>query len=172
MRSIESMSDLGWRSRIVERCARLRYDDPVGYEATTWRSMVGRAPEGSRIPVPCAWIRPIHPIPRVILAPGIKAIADSRIAASCKKFAIQVDPTRCPVLAPSLLPPTRVLVGVPRRARSLFFLLQDFASVLQFFSFYFVWFARMAHWITLVLLVVATTILATESRVIPAEPGK
>lgn len=57
--------------------------------------MVGRAPEGSRIPVPCAWIRPIHPIPRVILAPGIKAIADSRIAASCKKFAIQVDPTRC-----------------------------------------------------------------------------
>lgn len=104
MRSIESMSDLGWRSRIVERCARLRYDDPVGYEATTWRSMVGRAPEGSRIPVPCAWIRPIHPIPRVILAPGIKAIADSRIAASCKKFAIQVDPTRCPVLAPSLPP--------------------------------------------------------------------
>ncbi|OAD54094.1 hypothetical protein WN48_08323 [Eufriesea mexicana] len=33
-----------------------------------------------------------HPIPRVILAPGIKAIADSRIAASCKKFANQLDP--------------------------------------------------------------------------------
>lgn len=32
--------------------------------------------------------------------------------------------------------------------------------------------SRMAHWITFVLLVVATTILATESRVIPAEPSK
>ncbi|KAK1122976.1 hypothetical protein K0M31_008613 [Melipona bicolor] len=32
-----------------------------------------------------------HPIPRVILALGIKAIADSSIAASCKKFANQLD---------------------------------------------------------------------------------
>ncbi|KAK9306557.1 hypothetical protein QLX08_002756 [Tetragonisca angustula] len=43
-----------------------------------------------------------HPIPRVILALGIKAIADSSIAASCKKFANQLDTQftghRCTVL--------------------------------------------------------------------------
>lgn len=59
-------------------------------------TMVGD-PEDPVSPVQCVDPTDIpypvpSPIPRVILASGIKAIADSRIAASCKKSADKLDP--------------------------------------------------------------------------------
>lgn len=109
-----------------------------------------------------------HPIPRVILALGIKAIADSSIAASCKKFANQLDSQftgdRCTVVVNFRCPDENL--DHPSQFLGEVFL----ASVLNSRRFT-IRFSRMAQWMSFVFLVVVATAV-TESKPIPAEPSK